>query len=222
MKPFQHKLSRLCILTGLIFFMISGKDLYNGFNSYFWPTANAEIVKLVSQSSESDTPLITSLKYTYQVGKNRFTGENIQYGMSSPISQELAHNFENYKSGDTLTIHYNPNHPGQSVVLKGLSLKILWQMMAGTLTLVYGIILVWIKTTFRKLFSSLVLVGCGSGFLTHHLPIVINSILNDQSLPFMSSATSLIGTGLSWFGIRRLTSSLNTIGWSGRNSSEIH
>jgi hypothetical protein len=133
----------ILLFAGVGAFLIykSFRDRKKADTSQTWPSTpgqitEARVVRSRRTDSEGDVDYsyAPAIQYTYQVGGQEYTGDNITFGFrqtfGSQAKAEAA--LARFPTGGQVTVYYDPNNPGEAVLERKAG--------GSTLSLVLGIV----------------------------------------------------------------------------------
>lgn len=114
-----------------------------------WPTVEGRVTRSeVDESSDADggdsySPEVT---YTYQVDDQAYENSTIKFGENSYSSRRRAEAIvANYPVGERVTVSYDPNAPGRSVLEPGVTAGSFIVMGVGAVFVVVSVLIVIIS-----------------------------------------------------------------------------
>lgn len=119
--------------------------LFSGWSdlrSYSWPTASGTVTHGVIRPyrTRSGPAYEVNVAYIFAVGERSYAGSRIRFGLlDSYNSIEAADKrIEPYRDGKTVTLHYDPSDPWQSVLEPGPTEEWKKAMMVSVIGLLLG------------------------------------------------------------------------------------
>jgi hypothetical protein len=136
------------LIPGLIIGALGVTTISKAKDSAKWSATNGKVVVsqlMVSGSSKGNSysPLI---RYQYHVGESQFEGQNIGFGVGFAATRRLAEPYlVKYPLESSVTVYYNPQNLGESVLENGLRKKSFFGFAAG---LGFCFVALWVSIVF--------------------------------------------------------------------------
>lgn len=111
-------LGALILLSLLTWFLLwpAFQNVRDSFSAHNWPTATAKITTSKRNQSTNGggrTSVSYRFRYEYQVNGQAYTGW--RYSLSTPGGSQST-GVQLHRRGETVAVHYNPEHPDRSAV----------------------------------------------------------------------------------------------------------
>jgi hypothetical protein len=111
--------ARILALIGVAVLLFGLRDLYDGWSSPGWPTADGRI--LFSQAATATGPIETLLRYEYRVSGRRYVSEKYRTGGNrTPFRAVAKAAARRYPAGRSVKVYYNPLDPADSLLEPGV------------------------------------------------------------------------------------------------------
>lgn len=139
----------LLLLLGWLTFSIIG--VVKGIQTKNWPTTqgtvvSSEVKKVASKGTHQYQP---SVNYNYEVGAETYSSNKYSSTNARGSSQWAKAIISGYPDEATITVHYNPSKPKQSVLITGLQYDNYW--MTGLSGFFFAVVLLaFIKQLKKK------------------------------------------------------------------------
>lgn len=113
-----------------------------------WRKVEGEILDSGSEYFVSDTDVDTAgwrykVLYKYKILEIEYFSKNIgkNIGILSPVEESIDRYDGKYKKGNRVTVYYNPNNPGDSVIDSEFDSKTLLPLFISVIGIIVGIYL---------------------------------------------------------------------------------
>lgn len=161
MKPISNRATSiflgLFLMGGVVAVGYSGWSAYWSLRSQTWPTVGGHITSsrmTQHDSQDGGETYGVALTFDYQIGETGYHGQRLSFGTMSASSGYAQQILARYPVGQTVTVHYAPGDPKNSVLEPG------WH--AGTaIPLVVGTVFILASILFRRLASQAASVSPG-------------------------------------------------------------
>jgi len=136
------------VLMGVFIFIWGAWSAKNGKASEEWADASGFIIKSYIKAPDGDIATArdkfgrfqTKIIYQYTAGGRLYSGSNIAFGDFSIRSRKQAITVsQKYPEGKRITIYYDPDNPGNSVLEPGISMNCYGFMGLGFTAMAAGI-----------------------------------------------------------------------------------
>ncbi len=127
---------------------------YRGHQALSWPTVEGrlEACHLKEKSDSDSTTWEVNVRYSYSVAGQEFEGQRLAFGYSASSAHE-AHKgiYEKLKSASVVTIRYQPDNPGDSVLAAGFNRSTFMVLAFAVTWLLFttGFTVLWVTSSGR-------------------------------------------------------------------------
>jgi hypothetical protein len=136
----------ICVIVGIAMIAYSLFQRSRLRASASWVPVTATIVKaeLLTSATTDSSEYRISLAYEYEANGVRYTGKRIGFGPRSYIRKKRAQaELEKYPVTCTVTVYFDPENPGEAVLVREAPSNILYLVMGICLLAFAAGIVVW-------------------------------------------------------------------------------
>ena len=152
------------MFIGLVFLLLGGYELLQGWKTKDWPAAPGKILSSQVQSGNSNShgPARTTgtgsrrrysvdVRYRYEVDGQKFEGSRLRFGNVSYKKRSKAQKeTDRFLPGKEVEVFYDPANPQSSVLIKGSGLSWLAVGLGGTMFILGLVVLIKTATGARR------------------------------------------------------------------------
>ena len=136
-KSFPQWIWAVSLVIGAALLLSGALQATRILSSLSWPTATGTIAQSDLKHGYMREGILkykAHIVYHYDVDGTRYSGRRIAFSGAATHGWKAREVAAAYRVGDTVTVHYHPSKPGQSVLITGVT----WQ---GFSTLLVGVVL---------------------------------------------------------------------------------
>ena len=149
------------LFAGLLFVVIGGNAVRQGWQSESWPLTTGmiratEIRRVTHQNDKgfTDDDYRLVIQYGYEVDGTAYDGQQRRFGDQSYDHRSEAEEARSkYVEGDTLDVFYDPDDPATSVLTQGVGQGAWVVLGIGAVTATLGFVLSWLMPRWIKSFT---------------------------------------------------------------------
>jgi hypothetical protein len=114
----RYRTAKVLAVIGAAVFLYGARDLYEGWNSLRWPSADGRILYSHARTSGS---YATVLWYEYYVTNRRYVAGNYRTGgNATPFRDVAVAAARRYPVGREIKVYYNPSQPAEALLETGV------------------------------------------------------------------------------------------------------
>jgi hypothetical protein len=152
---FKHKVALLLLGAFIVFMSVSLPKFFREIRSARWPSAAGVITQSALREAyvKSFSGFIPEVQYRYTVAGREFTGSQITFHLSQSIhTKDFAEScLKDYPTGKVVSVYYEPEAPGVSVLQPGIQSEQRWLLNIGLGYIVAcTIAFLWVFYDYRK------------------------------------------------------------------------
>jgi len=136
----------ICVVAGvaLIAYSLFQRSRLRASGSWVPITATIAKAELLTSATTDSAEHRISVAYEYVANGVRYTGERIGFGPRTYLRKKRAQvELERYPVGCTVTAYFNPENPGEAVLVREAPSNILYLVMGSCLLALVAGIVVW-------------------------------------------------------------------------------
>ncbi|GAB6094242.1 hypothetical protein JCM14469_04940 [Desulfatiferula olefinivorans] len=110
--------------------------------SLAWPSTTGTITSARAESRKADKGFqyMPSVRYTYSVNQTRYTGSRITASDTYEKTKSRAEKIlRDYPVGGAVTVYYDPEKPGESLLVTGMKANVYGLLAAGIFCLFFAV-----------------------------------------------------------------------------------
>ncbi|MBI4165636.1 MAG: DUF3592 domain-containing protein [Acidobacteria bacterium] len=142
-------------VIGVIWTVVSLREMYTAYSSRDWPKAERTVTSVSAEAAvrekawqRSESPITKQMEfqisYRYYVNDITYTGKRLYVGHQwMPISEFWTRELSaHYPVGGKVQVYYDPNHPAESLLESGFDGYFVAALVGGYVLLLFGVLIV--------------------------------------------------------------------------------